>query len=258
MPTFTKIFEREELTVNGIKTVMLTAGKGEPLMFMHGGGTFHGFDFAAPWAEKYKVMIPYHPGFGESAEDLSVNSVHDMVLHYLEMFDILKLERVNLVGFSLGGYIASSFAVEHDTRLKKLVLVAPAGLKVPEAPTLDIFSVPGEVLGTYLVADMATLVPHLPTGHDIDFIVGGYREMTGAARILWDRNYDPKLGKWLHRIKVPTLLMWGEDDRIVPAAQAATWSKLIPNSTVKIYKGAAHLVLDEKPEAVKAVSDFFG
>ncbi len=53
MPTFSKIFQREEITVNGIKTVMLTAGKGEPLMFWHGGGTFHGFDFAVPWADKF-------------------------------------------------------------------------------------------------------------------------------------------------------------------------------------------------------------
>ena len=257
MPTFTKIFQREEVTVNGIKTVMLTAGKGKPLVFLHGGGTFHGFDFAAPWADKYRVIIPYHPGFGESADDVSVNSVHDLVMHYLELFDVMSLDKINLVGFSLGGYIASSFAVEHSNRLNKLVLVAPAGLRVPDHPTLDVFSVPGEVLATYLVSDMAILMPHLPTGHDVDFIVGGYREMTGAARVLWDRNYDPKLGKWLHRISVPTLLVWGDQDRIVPVGQTSTWSGLIPKSEVKIYKGAGHLVLDERPEAVKLVADFF-
>ena len=211
-----------------------------------------------PWADKYKVIIPYHPGFGESGDDPTVSSVHDLVLHYLEFFDLLSLRDVNLVGFSMGGFIASEFAVQHSDRLRKLVLVAPVGLKIPEAPTLDIFSVPGEVLATYLCKDMSILAPHLPTGHDVDFIVGGYREMTAAARILWERNYDPKLGKWLHRIKVPTLLVWGDHDQISPAAQAKVWSKLIPGATVEVYKDAAHLVLDEKPESVKAVMKFLG
>ena len=65
MTTKSSIFQREEYTINGIRVAMLTAGQGEPLMFWHGGGTFHGFDFAVPWASKYKVIIPFHPGFGE-------------------------------------------------------------------------------------------------------------------------------------------------------------------------------------------------
>ncbi len=257
MPTFSKIFQREELSVNGIKTVMLTAGKGEPLMFWHGGGTFHGFDFAVPWADKYKVMIPYHPGWGESADDTTVTGIQDYVMHYLELLDMLKLDKVNLVGFSLGGFFASSFATQHANRLKKLVLVAPAGLRVKEHPTTDLFSIRPEVFPTYLVHDMKVLEPHLPKTADIDFIVGGYREMTSAARIVWERIYDKSLPKWLHRINVPTLFVWGEEDRIIPVGQKDTWSKLVPGSKVLTYKGAGHLVLDEKPESVKAVADFF-
>lgn len=251
-------FRREELRVNGIKVVMLTAGKGEPLMFWHGGGTFHGFDFALPWAEKYKVMIPFHPGFGESGDDPTISSLHDYVLHYLELLDQLELAQVNLVGFSLGGFMAASFAIEHAHRLRKLVLVAPAGLKVPEHPTVDLFRVPPDELPGYLVANMEVLLPHLPKAPDVEFIGARYREATSVARVAWERLHDPKLPRWLHRLRLPTLLVWGEQDRLVPAGQAETWAKLIPQSTVRTFKGAGHLVLDENPAAVKAVAEFLG
>lgn len=249
-------FTREEIKINGINTVYLTAGAGEPLVFLHGGGTFHGFEFAKPWTKQFKVMLPFHPGFGESGDDPTLSSMQDYVMHYIELFDRLGLQKVNLVGFSLGGWLAASFATQHADRLKKLVLVAPAGLKVPEAPTLDLFSVPGEKVPEMLVHDFEVMRPHLPTGPDIDFAVARYREATTMARIAWERIHDPKLPKWLHRITVPTMLVYGEEDRIVPAAQAPHWSRLIPGSSVRTFAKAGHLVLDEKPEAVEAVQRF--
>src|ERR1700674_5022763 len=99
-------FEREVHTVNGVKTVLLTAGRGPPLVFLHGAGTWHGFDFALPWAEKFRVIIPFHPGFGESGDDPAMTDLHDYVMHYLDLFDALGLDKVRLVGFSLGGYLA--------------------------------------------------------------------------------------------------------------------------------------------------------
>lgn len=248
--------KREELTVNGIKIVQLTAGKGEPLVFFHGAGTFHGFDFALPWAEKYKLLIPYHPGFGESDDDQKISDMHDYVIHYLEWMDQLELGRVNLVGLSLGGWMAAAFASEHAHRLRRLVLVAPAGLRVSEHPTKDLFRVPGEQIPAMLVHNFEVIRPHLPTGPDVDFIVARYRETSSLARIAWDRPYDPKLPRRLHRINVPTLIVWGEQDQIIPVEQADAWAKLIPGAKVKVFQEAGHLVLDEKPEAVKEVAAF--
>jgi len=250
------VFKREELTVNGIKVVMLTAGKGEPLMFWHGAGTFHGFNFALPWTEKYKVMIPFHPGFGESADDTTISSMQDYVMHYLELLDQLGLDTVNLAGFSLGGWMAASFASQHGRRVRKLALIAPAGLKVPEHPIVDLFRVPPEEVPSYLVANIETLLPYLPTGHDVNFIGDRYREMTSVARIGWERLTDPRLPKWLHRLRMPTLLVWGALDRLIPAAQAEAWAKLIPKATVRTFKGAGHLVLDESPDAGRSVAEF--
>jgi pimeloyl-ACP methyl ester carboxylesterase len=249
-------FARETVIIGGIKTVYLTAGSGEPLVFLHGGGTFHGFEFAKPWAKGFKVYVPFHPGFGESADDPALSAMQDYVMHYLELFDRLGLNEINLVGFSLGGWLAASFATQHAHRLRKLVLVGPAGLKVPEAPTVDLFSLPGEKIPELLVHDFEVIKPHLPAGFDVDFAIDRFRESTTIARIAWDRIHDPKLPRWLHRITVPTLLIYGAEDRIVPAAQGAHWAKLIPGASVRTFPKAGHLVLDEKPEAVEAVQRF--
>ena len=88
MPKFT----REDYTVDGVKTAVYTAGSGEPLVFFHGAGTAAEaagkFDFLEPWTEKFRVIVPYHPGFGESGDDPTFTDLHDYVMHYLELFDI--------------------------------------------------------------------------------------------------------------------------------------------------------------------------
>jgi len=248
-------WKSEELTVNGVKTQVLSAGKGDPLMFWHGAGTGGGWDFAAPWTEKFKVYIPYHPGWGGSADDTSMTTTQDYVMHYLELFDLMKLKKVNLVGLSMGGWFASTFATQHSDRLEKLVLVAPAGLRDKAHPTADIFRIKPEELAPHLAENLAALGPP-PDPNDIDFVVNSYREATSFARLAWERIYDVKLPKYLHRISVPTLFIWGKQDKIVPEAQSAMWTKLVKGSKLKTFAPAGHLVLNEKPEAVKAVRDF--
>lgn len=247
---------KENLKVDGTDVVMLTAGSGDPLVFLHGAGTFTGFDFALPWAEQHRVMVPYHPGFGESGDDDRITDMHDYVMHYMELLDQLEVDKIDLVGFSMGGWMAARLATEFGHRIRRLVLVAPAGLRVPEHPTVDIFKLRPDEIMDYLTNDFEVVRPYLPEGHDVDFIVARYRETSSFARVAWERLHDPKLPRYLHRVTVPTMLLWGDKDRVVPIGQAETWSNLIPNSEVRVIADAGHLVLDEKPEAVEAVSTF--
>ena len=110
-------FKRHTLSINGIDTVVLRAGTGEPLVYFHGAGTVSRFDFAAPWTKRFEVIVPYHPGFGESADDPTITEIHDFVLHYLELFEALGLPRFNLVGQSMGGFIAAKLRVQ-DARAR--------------------------------------------------------------------------------------------------------------------------------------------
>lgn len=251
-------FVREERSVDGVKTVIHTAGKGEPLVVFHGAGTVDGFDFAESWAEKFRVVVPYHPGFGESGDDPSFTEMQDYVMHYLELFDSLKIDTLHLVGLSMGGYMAAKFAIQHSHRVKKLVLIAPYGLNVPEHPTLDIISTPSEQLVPMLVSNFETLKKSLPEKPDADFIAARYREATSFARLFWEHPTDPKFPRHLHRVKMPTLIVWGEEDKLIPVQQAQTWRKLIPNAEVMIVKGAGHIVQRDKPEVVDAIGKFLG
>lgn len=179
-------------------------------------------------------------------------------MHYVELLDALGIEKVNLVGFSLGGYLAARFATEHGHRVMKLALVGPGGLRDKEHPATDVLAVPPEQLPGLLVSNFDVLKPYLPEKPDLDFVAARYRETTTVARLLWERPWDRKLPRYLHRLKMPTLLLWGEEDKIIPAQQAKLWKKLVPNADIQIFKGAGHLVLDKKPEAVTAIERFLG
>lgn len=253
--------ERIELEVNATPTVVLAGGPADapPLVFLHGGGTFHGWEFARSWVEQFRVLIPFHPGFGESGDMADLREINDYVLHYTALFDQLGLtSELNLVGLSLGGLIAARFAIAQQLRLRRLVLVAPAGLRSAEHGGPDLFRIPAEELPGYLVHDMATLAPYLPTEPDVDFIVDRYRETRTLAILLWEHPFDRVLPRWLGTMTVPTLLVWGDDDRLTPAGLAEDWAALIPDVTVKTFPAAGHLVLDESPAAAAAVADFLG
>jgi pimeloyl-ACP methyl ester carboxylesterase len=220
-------FARETYTVNGVKTVVYTAGSGDPLVFFHGAGTVDGFDFAEPWADRFKVVLPYHPGFGESEDDPTYTDLHDYVMHYLELFDALQLDRFNLVGLSLGG-------------------------------CLDLLAVPGEQVPELLVSNFEAIKKYLPDKPDLEFIGDRYREATTVARLLWERPGDPKFMRYLHRIKMPTMIVWGDEDKIIPVGQAETWRRFIPNADIRIFRGAGHLVHLERSEVVDALGRFLG
>ena len=247
-------FQRKSYKVNGVDTVVLEGGRGEePLVFFHGGGTFHGFEFVREWTDRFRVLHPFHPGYGESGDDPEMNELQDYVMHYDALLDQLKLDKVNLVGLSLGGWMAARFAITYPNRVKKLALIAPAGFRDKEHPTADILGLPGEELPGMLVSNFDVIKKWLPEKPDMDFILARYRESTTFARLFWERPWDAKLPRYLHRVTMPTMIVWGDQDRIVPVEQLKLWQKFLPKADIRIIKGAGHLVLDEKPEAAKAV-----
>ena len=252
--------ERLTFDVNGTSTVVLAAGDpgAPPLVFLHGAGTWHGWGFSEPWTAAHRVLIPYHPGYGLSDDLEGLSEVHDLVIHYVELFDQLGLTSdVDLVGLSLGGLLAARFAIEQKHRLRRLVLVCPGGLRAPGVPTDDLFCIPpDEILGR-LVHRMETLQPHLPEDpNDVDFTVDRYREQRTTALMLWDHPFDRVIPRWLGRVDIPTLIVWGDDDTLLPPALAPAWAALLPDATVKTFPDAGHLVLDESREAAEAVAQF--
>jgi pimeloyl-ACP methyl ester carboxylesterase len=254
-------FNRRTYKVNGIETVVLEAGGGPPLVYLHGAGTVTGFDFALGWAKSFRVIVPYHPGFGPSADDPAITEIHDFVLHYVELLDQLGLPKIRLVGQSLGGFIATKLSIEHGQRVEKLALVCPIGLPVPaEHRTVNFLNVPPQDLPALLAHDPQNVIKHLPAGEpSAAFIAERTKEAVTAGRVLGggDATFDTKLPRYVYRLTMPTLLVWGKSDRLTPTAQHTTWAKALPRAAVKLFDNAGHLVLDEAPGSVTAIADFF-
>ncbi len=253
-----KGFKRHEYSVNGVKTVVHVGGQGRPVVYWHGAGAWHGIDFARPWTERFKVIAPYHPGWGESGDDPRLDSMREYLLHYLDLFDQLNLAQFDLVGFSLGGWMAAEFAVAHSHRVRKLVLVAPAGLPDPQHPGPPLGSWSLDEMYSYLVSDLAVLQPYLPGGSEdaqrhAEAIA---RELHSAGRLVAHGAFNPRLERWLHRVTMPTLLVWSRADRIAPFGRSTRWLELLPNAKLAEFEKAGHLVLDELEEAREAVARF--
>lgn len=250
-------FARETYEVNGTRIVALTAGSGPALVFLHGTGTFPGFDMAREWARTHRVIIPFHANFGESDDNQAIATIEDHVLHYMELFDLLGLDRLALAGFSLGGWIAAEFAMRQPQRLSRLVLAAPAGLPVEQAPAPNLFAVPPPEVPAYLTHDPAVVLSYFPKQPDPGFEAQLNREMQGLARALAPSPQgNPRLAQWMHRIRMPTLLLWGEHDRLMPVAQAPHWQKRLPNCRLEYVSGAGHLLFEERPDCARLVTEF--
>ena len=250
-------FTKKQCVVSGVRVDVLEAGNGEPVVYFHGAGAVSGFDGLLPIAQSRRLIVPIHPGFGASEDDLRIDNVFDYAIHYASLFRQLGLEKpVDVIGHSLGGWIAALVAGLTRVQVRRLVLACPAGLRVAGITTTDLFTIPAEKFLSYLVSDPATLEKMSGMVPTVDTRVAKYREMTSLARVIWDKNYEPKLDRWLEHIDAPTLVMWGREDRILPLALADHWAKRIPNAEVQTFAGAGHLLFTESLDPLQAAIKF--
>jgi pimeloyl-ACP methyl ester carboxylesterase len=247
-------FRESHADINGIDTAIFTAGEGDPVVVFHGAGTSTGFDCLLPIAENNRLIIAHHPGYGASG-DPGYWTIADMVRHQLEVVDHLGIDRFALVGHSMGGWMAATLASFASSRITKLVLIAPAGLASAAHPIVPLASIPPEELLSYLAADMSIFGP-MDGPPPPEFLAARAREAESFGKITAAGPDEPGLAQWLHRISTPTLIIWGEADRLIPVGQAAEWQALIPNATVTTFAGSGHLLADERADAVVAVAEF--
>lgn len=252
-PFDTEGFARWEYRIGGVETVVYTIGQGRPVVYWHGGGTWHGFAWAREWADRFKVILPYHPGFGESGDDPELSSLDDYVAHYIELCDAMSLTGFGLVGTSMGGYMAAAFAAAHPTRVAKLVLAAPAGILSPDFPMGNFQEASPEELPSFFVHEFAVIEPFWPDRFNERIEREGQYmgKAFGPSSVL-----GPKLLRRAKRITMPTLVIWGDKDRILPAGLAPLWREAIPQASVRVVEDAGHLLLDESAAARNAVRDF--
>ena len=263
------------LDVNGRKIWLLENGSGAPLLYLHGFADVHSvkeswLPFHDQLADSARLIAPAHPGCAQSDENKDVDTIEDVVFHYLEVLDALKLDQFDLVGHCVGGWIAAELAVRHPEKIRNLVLIGASGLFVESALIGDIFMNAQPEFGSsyatlremlFASANQAVALEMFPDGKgDLEDEVRRYQMLRLSSRIGFKPPYfyNRPLRNRLHRITSPTLVIWGEKDHFTPRSHGETYAKLIPNSAeLKIIPGAGHSAHAEKPDATaRLVTDF--
>lgn len=255
-------FETLEYDIGGVKTVVKAIGRGKPVLFLHGASTLEGFDFAAGLADRFRVLCASHPGMGHSGDAPHIVDSSDFLVHHLDLVDALDLaEKPHLMGFSMGGWLASELAAVARDRFDKVVLIAPAGLNDPAHPAADLAAIPPQELPGYLAHDVSVALRYFPDSSDPAaaeaFGADRSREGETVGRLCASRGMGhPNLRRFLSRITNPTLVVWGTNDRLLPASQARIWVDALPNGRLLSVEGAGHLVAQESPGTVTKIGDF--
>ncbi len=243
-----------KVTVDGCKVEVMRGGKGDPLLFLHGaGGAQVWLPFMDRLAERYDLIVPSHPGYDRSDTPEWLDNVSDLAYFYLDFIEKLKLTGIHLVGNSMGGWIAAELAVRDADKLASLTLVSAAGIHVNGVPKGDLFLWTPEqrirnLFHNQSFADRMLQQP--PSDEMIDIQL---KNSFTTAKLAWSpRFFSRDLHKWLHRIDVPTLIVWGDDDKIFPAPYAQAYRKLIPGSKVEVMRDCGHVPQIEKTDAFLA------
>ncbi|MEQ8389304.1 MAG: alpha/beta hydrolase [Alphaproteobacteria bacterium] len=239
------------LSVMGLPTAYRRKGSGEAVLFLHGAGmTRMWLPYYEAMAAKFDFIAPEHPGFGETPRPDWLSGMGDVVIHYHEFMARLDLDRVHLIGFSLGGWIAAELATTYPERFKSLTLMAPIGLRVDWAPLEDIFQVGPVRLWDKLFMNKSLIGDFAGDPGDLDEIVHGYGEGGTFARLAWSPRYNLQLNRRLGRVTCPALVVLPERDDLVPESIGLLYADLLPNARTARIKEAGHALIAEQPETI--------
>jgi len=244
------------VTVCGVRLEIEEQGEGRPLLFLHPG---EGLQPQRRWidllARTHRVIAPHHPGFGGSDLPNWIGTVDDLSYLYLDLAAALELEQALLVGACFGGWIAAEMAVRNTSRFDGLLLAAPLGIKVGgvlDRDITDMHAIPRTEFLRLAWADPS--VGEIDTTKLPDTELAGIARGREALAVFGWKPYmhNPRLKRWLHRIDIPTHLIWGEQDGIVSTAYGAAWKAEIPGATMEIFPTAGHFPHWEAAEAFSA------
>ncbi|MGH2728825.1 MAG: alpha/beta fold hydrolase [Actinomycetota bacterium] len=250
----------EFVDVRGRRTQVMRKGEGPPVVYLHSAtGETYWTDLDAAIVDAgFTVFHPAHPGYEGSEGLADIEDIHDLAFHTLDLLDGLALDRVSLVGSSLGGWLAAEVAVYAPERIERLVLVDPAGIAPPAA---DMWAIRPPELAELLFGDQEHWMAQLLKAIDVttslpppEILMPLLQAMEASARVGWNPHmHDPKLPGRLHRVRAPTLVIWGDRDGLMPLEHADRWLELIAGARLEVIPGCGHLAAIENPSALAEI-----
>jgi len=208
--------------------------------------------FLRALATKYHVFAPLLPGYGDSEEAPELREMLDITLHYLDLVDALGLQDPIIAGHSMGGMIAAEMAALDNHRFSRLALIAPAGLWLDDHPIPDIFSLVPYEYPPLLFHNVEAGAALFTAGANFDdpewlkgFLINNARQLGMAGKILFPVP-DRGLSQRLYRVRAKTLLIWGDDDKLIAPVYGQAWKKAVSHAELAVIPEAGHMVIWEK------------
>lgn len=244
--------------IAGGKLHVSRAGSGPAVLVLHHDiGTVDRLPFYDALAEKFDVVIPHHPGWGKSERPAWLRHPRDIAAIHSWLLAELGVANVSLVGLGFGGWIAAEMASQSPTTYRRLVLVGAMGIKPPEGDIAD------QAIVSYIDYPKAGF-------HDEAAFARVYGDITTDQLEAWDISremcfrtawkpymYSQTLPHLLGGVRTPALVIWGDDDRIVPLSAGHAYARALRDATLTTIPGCGHSAEMEKPEIVaKLASDF--
>jgi pimeloyl-ACP methyl ester carboxylesterase len=254
MPERTTVTARPDLEVE-----VHRRGTGPDLLYLHGlVGLLPQEPVLDALTEHFTVHAPVWPGYGPLENEGSLHDMLDFALLGWDIADAAGLDRPHLVGHSFGGMIAAEMACLARRDLDRLVLLAPYGLWRDDLPLPDPFAVLPFELVSLLLADQSRAAALAPPGLDLSsdeglaaFMVDNSRRLGTAGKVLFPIP-NRRLSRRLYRLRAPTLIVWGDEDALLPVAYADTWAEAVTGAETVTIPGAGHLLGVDAAEATAA------
>ena len=249
------------------KIQVFRGGTGPQLVYLHSAAGESVLEVLEDLAADHEVVVPVFPGFGESEGIDQIDGMDDAVFHLLDVWDLLDLRRPTVLACSLGAWMALELATRYPELVGRMVLVNPVGVRVEGAPMAEMFGRPPGELAEMLFSDQRH--PVAATMHamgefagdvgrqteiPIELVLPMWKAISATAKLAWDPYlHNPKLQGRLRRAAVPTLVVTGADDGLVPAEVGRTIAAELPDARLVVVEHAAHMLPLEKPAELAAL-----
>ena len=249
----------ENLRYRGIDLNYKVAGDGPALLLLHGANGSMSFSpIVEDLSKHFRVILPDHPGFGDTKQAKWISTIPDLAYFYLDIIQAMNLDNVNLVGHSMGGWIATEIALRDSHNINSLTLISSAGLSVKGTPMGDLFSWSPEEAASQVFARkefIDEMLEKVPNEDEISLMASN-REM--AKLLCKEAQFEnPEIKKWGHRLDKPALILWGDSDGIFPEPFAHAFHNMISNSKLEIYKDCGHVpMLEARERFLQRLTDF--
>jgi pimeloyl-ACP methyl ester carboxylesterase len=253
-----KDWSESVVEVAGTTLHLARAGSGRPVVVLHHDiGSPDRLPFYDELAGHFDVLVPHHPGYGKSERPQWLRNVRDVAVIYQRLLSDLGVERASLIGLGFGGWIAAEMATMAPREFHRLVLVGAMGLKPPEG---DIFD---QAIVSYLDYARAGF-------HDQDAFARVYGDVSTDQLVGWDLcremsfriawkpyMYNQSLPHLLGGVRAPALVVWGDDDQIVPRSAGEHYAALLPKARFELVRSSGHCVEMEQPDQLARLVQTF-